>query len=234
MASAVLLTACSENHTPAVIERKGPVYNGNGIANKAPEPTNNDVFKNHGSIQSGSDVSETPLVDSNRDAYQEELPAKAEVDHSAESFDLDGIQSDDKLEESHVIGAYKTATPLADKNFIWPVDGEVISHFGKTSSGVNEGLTIAIPTGTPIKASANGKAIFVGHDKLYGNLVIIQHPNEIYTAYAHNSSIAISQGQSVIKGDVIATSGSSGEATSPQLYFSIRKNSITIDPEKAL
>ena len=119
------------------------------------------------------------------------------------------------------------ATPSAE--FRWPARGRVISGFGGT--GTNEGINIAVPDGTPVKAAEAGTVAYAGSEvKGYGNLVLIRHDNGYVSAYAHNGDIDVKRGQKVTRGQTIAKSGQSGNVTSPQLHFEIRKGSTPIDP----
>jgi murein DD-endopeptidase MepM/ murein hydrolase activator NlpD len=83
----------------------------------------------------------------------------------------------------------------------------------------------------PIKAAEDGVVAYAGNDlKGYGDLILIRHGNGYVTAYAHASELLVRRGDTVERGQIIAKSGHSGEATSPQLHFEIRKGSIPIDP----
>lgn len=113
--------------------------------------------------------------------------------------------------------------------FRWPAHGRVISGFGGASS--NEGINIAVPEGTPIKAAESGTVAYAGSEvKGYGNLVLVRHDNGYVSAYAHTSEITVKRGDKVRRGQVIAKSGQTGNVTSPQLHFEIRKGSTPVDP----
>jgi murein DD-endopeptidase MepM/ murein hydrolase activator NlpD len=121
------------------------------------------------------------------------------------------------------------ASPAASADFRWPARGRVISGFG--GSGSNEGINIAVPEGTPVKAAEAGTVAYAGSEvKGYGNLVLIRHDNGYVSAYAHNGEIEVKRGQKVGRGQVVAKSGQSGNVTSPQLHFEIRKGSTPVDP----
>jgi murein DD-endopeptidase MepM/ murein hydrolase activator NlpD len=121
-------------------------------------------------------------------------------------------------------------------NFRWPAQGRVISGFGaKGASGTNDGINIAMPEGTPVRAAEGGMVIHADDAlKGYGKLVLVRHPNGYVSVYAHNGEIKVKRGESVKRGQVIAASGSSGNVTSPQLHFQIRKGSQAVDPMKML
>jgi murein DD-endopeptidase MepM/ murein hydrolase activator NlpD len=123
------------------------------------------------------------------------------------------------------------AAPSAE--FRWPARGRVISGFG--GSGGNEGINIAVPDGTPVKAAESGTVAYAGSEvKGYGNLVLIRHDNGYVSAYAHNGDIEVKRGQKVNRGQTIAKSGQSGNVTSPQLHFEIRKGAQPVDPMQYL
>jgi murein DD-endopeptidase MepM/ murein hydrolase activator NlpD len=118
-------------------------------------------------------------------------------------------------------------------NFRWPARGRVIAGFG--ANGGNEGINIAVPEGTPVKAAEAGTVTYAGSEvKGYGNLVLVRHDNGFVSAYAHNGSLSVKRGEQVKRGQVIATSGQTGNVTSPQLHFEIRKGATPVDPMKHL
>lgn len=122
---------------------------------------------------------------------------------------------------------------LSAGNFRWPARGRVIAGFG--ANGGNEGINIAVPEGTPVKAAEAGTVTYAGSEvKGYGNLVLIRHENGFVSAYAHNGSLSVKRGEQVKRGQVIATSGQTGNVTSPQLHFEIRKGATPVDPIKHL
>jgi murein DD-endopeptidase MepM/ murein hydrolase activator NlpD len=116
--------------------------------------------------------------------------------------------------------------------FRWPVRGKVITSYGaKTNGKSNDGINLAVPEGTPVKAAEDGVVAYSGNElKGYGNLVLVRHSNGYVTAYAHASELLVKRGDSIKRGQVIAKSGQSGEVSSPQLHFEIRKGSNPVDP----
>lgn len=124
-------------------------------------------------------------------------------------------------------------TASVSGDFRWPARGRVIAGFG--ANGGNEGINIAVPEGTPVKATEAGTVTYAGSEvKGYGNLVLIKHENGYVSAYAHNGSLNVKRGEQVKRGQVIATSGQTGNVTSPQLHFEIRKGATPVDPMKHL
>jgi murein DD-endopeptidase MepM/ murein hydrolase activator NlpD len=116
--------------------------------------------------------------------------------------------------------------------FRWPVRGRVVTGYGaKTNGKSNDGINVAVPEGTPVKAAEDGVVAYSGNElKGYGNLVLVRHSNGYVTAYAHASELLVKRGETIKRGQVIAKSGQSGEVGSPQLHFEIRKGSSPVDP----
>lgn len=121
-------------------------------------------------------------------------------------------------------------------SFRWPVRGRIIAGFGPRPNGTeNDGINLAVPEGTPIKAAENGVVAYAGNElKGYGNLVLIRHSGGYVSAYANASKLMVKRGDTVRRGQVIARAGQTGNVTSPQLHFEIRKGSKPIDPTKYL
>ena len=120
--------------------------------------------------------------------------------------------------------------------FRWPVRGRIIAGYGaKTSGKQNDGINVAVPEGTPVKAADDGVVTYAGNElKGYGNLVLIKHNNGYVTAYAHASELLVKRGDTIKRGQIIAKSGQTGEVQSPQLHFEIRKGSTPVDPTQFL
>jgi murein DD-endopeptidase MepM/ murein hydrolase activator NlpD len=118
----------------------------------------------------------------------------------------------------------------------WPVRGKIISGFGPKANGLkNEGINIAVPEGTSIRAAADGVVAYAGNElKGYGNLVLIRHDSGYVTAYAHAKELFVKRGDTVKRGDVIAKAGQTGSVSSPQLHFEVRKGAVALDPMKFL
>jgi peptidoglycan DL-endopeptidase CwlO len=126
-------------------------------------------------------------------------------------------------------GSFNPGPPSA-AGLIWPVTGPVVSPFGWRWGRMHEGIDIAVPTGTPIHASAAGKVVYAGWMNGYGNLVAIDHGRGLSTAYAHQARIAVSLGQTVAQGQVIGYSDCTGHCFGPHVHFEVRINGATTDP----
>jgi murein DD-endopeptidase MepM/ murein hydrolase activator NlpD len=123
-------------------------------------------------------------------------------------------------------------TPSA-AGFIWPVEGTFASPFGPRWGSMHEGIDIAAPEGTPIRAAASGTVILMQAEYEsggYGNYTCVEHGGGFATCYAHQSSFATSSGASVGQGDVIGYVGNTGHSFGAHLHFEVRINGEAVDP----
>ena len=127
------------------------------------------------------------------------------------------------------------STKRAQK-FAWPVKGQIISKYGPIAKGRNnDGINIKAPKGTPVKAADGGTVAYAGNElKGFGNLILIKHSDGWVTAYAHNDTFKVHKGQIVKKGDTIATVGTSGGLSTPQLHFETRAGKKALNPQAYL
>ena len=117
----------------------------------------------------------------------------------------------------------------------WPARGRVIAAYGKGGGRSGDGIDIAVPEGTSVKAAENGVVIYAGDGlKEFGNTVLVRHENGLVTVYGHASELKVTRGQTVKRGQEIAVSGMSGQTDSPKLHFEVRKNSAPVDPSTYL
>ena len=134
----------------------------------------------------------------------------------------------DDVDPSLATSAVKGDTP----QFRWPARGRVISRFGGDG---NDGINISLPEGTSVRAAEDGTVAYVGEEiKGYGKLVLVRHPNGWVSAYANNGDLLVKKGETVKRGQVLAKSGQSGNVTSPQLHFELRKGKTPVDPQQYL
>ncbi len=125
----------------------------------------------------------------------------------------------------------------ANRNgFIWPVRGRLLSSFGPKTGGLhNDGINIAVPRGTPVKSVSNGRVVYIGDDlNSFGNLVLVRHSNGWISAYGHLQDIKVSKGLTINQGQTLGTVGRTGNVTTPQLHFELRKGSRAINPQQYL
>jgi murein DD-endopeptidase MepM/ murein hydrolase activator NlpD len=128
------------------------------------------------------------------------------------------------------VNAGSTEIAASQPEFRWPARGRIIRGFAG-----NDGINIALPEGTPVKAVEAGVVAYAGNElKGYGNLILIRHANGFVSAYANTSEIDVKRGETVKRGQIIAKSGQTGNVTSPQLHFELRKGSKPVDPVQYL
>lgn len=153
---------------------------------------------------------------------------------------IDETVKDSLLKEQSVIELWESLSSsqslLAATPSIRPARGPIGSHFGYRIDPINgqmrmhAGLDFVVPSGTPVRATADGVVSFAGWDEFYGKLVSIDHGYGVLTRYAHNSQIYVQVGQKVSRYDVIAASGSTGRATGPHSHYEVRVNGVPVDP----
>lgn len=129
----------------------------------------------------------------------------------------------------------KARTPIAapaTAKLRWPVNGKVISKFGRRPDGThNDGINLEVPAGTSVKAADSGEVAYAGSElRGYGNLVLVRHENGWVTAYAHNENLLVKRGDKVARGQVIANAGKTGEVDRPQVHFELRRDAKPVDP----
>lgn len=119
---------------------------------------------------------------------------------------------------------------------IWPVNGVITSPFGYREHPIfgrtilHSGYDIGVDYGTPVHAADGGVVVEADWISGYGYAVIIDHGNGLSTLYGHNESLAVSAGQAVSQGQVIAYAGSTGNSTGPHVHFEVRANGDPVDP----
>jgi murein DD-endopeptidase MepM/ murein hydrolase activator NlpD len=123
------------------------------------------------------------------------------------------------------------ATPLG-----WPVAGTISSPYGYRNHPVHEerkfhtGVDLSVPSGSAVKATADGIVSFAGWTENSGIVVVVEHGRGFSTAYAHNRKAVVRVGQRIARGDVIAMSGSTGLSTGPHVHYEIWRNGRHADP----
>jgi murein DD-endopeptidase MepM/ murein hydrolase activator NlpD len=123
-----------------------------------------------------------------------------------------------------------------DSRFLLPADGRLASRFGlrRIFNGQprlpHSGLDVAVPRGTPIKASAHGKVLAVDDYFFNGKTVFVDHGNGLISMYCHLDRIDVQAGESVGKGQRLGLSGMTGRASGPHLHWSVVLNGVMVDP----
>jgi len=113
----------------------------------------------------------------------------------------------------------------------WPLRGRVTSKFGMRHGRPHDGIDIGAKEGTAVHAAAAGEVVYADHRLTgYGNLIIVRHSHDMFTAYAHNQRNLVHKGQRVKRGDVIARVGHTGRASGPHLHFEVRRGPTPVNP----
>lgn len=132
-----------------------------------------------------------------------------------------------------------TATRMAaaapsSAGYGWPTCTRMTSGFGYRWGRLHKGIDLGGNVGDPIAAARAGTVVFAGSQGAYGNLVLVDHGDGVVTAYAHQSQMLVSVGQSVARGELIGQVGNTGRSTGPHLHFEIRVNGAAVDPVQYL
>jgi peptidoglycan DL-endopeptidase CwlO len=193
-------------------------------------------------------VEERALADARKaveDRQSKLVATRAEREEALEKInsveeDLDGDVSAIQGELAATLAGFGSAPlpagPIQPGNgsgLIWPVSGPVVSPFGMRWGQMHEGIDIAVPEGTPIRAAASGTVVLQQGEAEsggYGNFTCIDHGGGLSTCYAHQSAFAVSAGQSVSQGDVIGYSGCTGHCFGPHVHFEVRVDGTPTDP----
>lgn len=167
----------------------------------------------------------------------EAAPAKPiPVTRTAKAMEPDPIITGSVSKKTETQPAAAPAQARSGPSFRWPVRGRIISAFGDKPNGQhNDGINMAVPEGTSVKAAEDGVVIYSGNElKGYGNLVLVRHAGGWVTAYGHNSELLARRGDTVRRGQVIARAGATGSVTQPQVHFELRQGSRPVDPQPYL
>jgi murein DD-endopeptidase MepM/ murein hydrolase activator NlpD len=181
-------------------------------------------------------VSKVPAIDQSEQIASNDDPVEA--DDTQQNLEVKKPVLDEEVPIAKPVQqqtAEVEATP-AMGSMRWPVKGKIISEYGAKPNGLkNEGINIAVPEGTGVRAAESGVVAYAGNElKGYGNLVLIRHEGGWVTAYAHAKELFVKRGDIVKRGDVIAKAGQTGSVSSPQLHFEVRKGATAMDPLKFL
>ena len=173
-------------------------------------------------------------LDSVRDQKAAALDqVRVKIDHV--EGDIGDIQ--DQIQAQIQSASETPTTPLpagpiqgGSSGFIWPVNGPVVSPYGPRWGRIHEGIDIAVPSGTPIRAVKAGNVILAAPTGGYGNYTCVDHGGGLSSCYAHQSSYAASVGDSVGQGEVIGYVGCTGSCFGDHVHFEIRVNGAAVDP----
>ncbi len=195
-------------------------------------------------IEEAEQVVEKIKKDHKKDDIKLDIVINEKYTQKFDEVKTDKIEVAEKSVEKeieHILDEKEAKKAIATINGInisvLPVSGRITSRFGVSSSirsGAHTGLDIACSEGTAIKAVAKGKVIFAQYNGPYGNLVKIDHGNNVETWYAHCSKIYANVGDIVKPGDVIAAVGTTGNSTGSHLHLEIRIKGVAVNPQKYL
>ncbi len=129
---------------------------------------------------------------------------------------------------------HRTGTGVSASGFIWPVQGVITSGYGPRWGRMHTGIDIAAPSGTPIGAAKEGEVLYADWLGGYGQLVAIDHGDSVVTLYAHQSKMAVAEGQEVAQGQVVGYVGTTGHSTGNHLHFEVRIDTRPRDPRPYL
>jgi murein DD-endopeptidase MepM/ murein hydrolase activator NlpD len=171
----------------------------------------------------------------------DELASARRAQHSTlmdvrkQQKDLEGDLSDISQKIAAQLARQTGALPAGpirpgSGQFIWPVNGPVVSGFGMRWGRMHEGIDIAVPTGTPVRAAGSGTVSIAGEVSGYGNYTCIDHGGGLSTCYAHQERILVSVGQQVAQAQVIGISDCTGHCLGPHVHFEVRVNGQAVDP----
>ncbi|MGI6177844.1 MAG: murein hydrolase activator EnvC family protein [Eubacterium sp.] len=223
------------------------------------EQTQAEITKSRDELQTAQDElvaaqNELKAQQAEAEAAQAELEtAESEVQAQIDAFEAEAESLSEQIRQEQEAAAAAAAaaeeesssssdtsgtTEISSTGFIWPCSGIITSYFGYRDDVAeygygywHGGLDIAVPTGTPIVAAADGVVMnMTGNNYSYGYVVFINHLNGYSTVYGHNSQLLVSPGDTVKQGQVIAYSGSTGWSTGPHCHFEVRINGERQDP----
>lgn len=197
-----------------------------------------------------TEPSDAPKGAANRDDVIPLLRPDPASETATEEGDDNPVAMDDVMPRPRPVPEATTATDVADASpaklvpskaakadgrFLWPMEVTIIAEFGTNRDGTrNDGINIAAPRNTPIRAAAAGMVNYAAAMKGYGNLVLIRHSDNYFTAYAHAAKLTVKPGEKVSAGQIIGYCGASGDVSSPQLHFEVRRGVQPLDPRSVL
>lgn len=239
------ITSCSRNAPPAEVEIKHGVVQGQPYSLELPEdaqspyPGRTHLQKNSSSDSPVSQEQKQHIPDFIIVQSGEELYMISEKYHvpASKIILINKLQAPYTLQVGQTLYLKESAAPTkltpvstGNTDFIWPVQGRIISTYGEDDGVSNEGINIAAPKDTPIYAAKDGTVTYVGNETEFGNMALISHEDGWRSAYAHADRIVVENGEKVTQGQVIGYVGKTGNVTSPQLHFEIRNGKQSVDP----
>lgn len=189
------------------------------------------VDSNSGPAAASSTASSKPMADSGVVEVTPIQPAGTVKAVPSKPVPLPPTPADSSSSSAKDASSASPAAPPASTttggDFMWPHNGAVIQAY---KAGTNKGVDFLAKVGDPVVAAGSGKVVYSGNAlRGYGNLIIIKHENKLLTAYAHNKTLLVKEGEVVKKGQKIAEAGQS-DTDKPKVHFEVRKNGNPVDP----
>ncbi|MGH1404560.1 MAG: peptidoglycan DD-metalloendopeptidase family protein [Alphaproteobacteria bacterium] len=189
------------------------------------------------SLSSDARAPQTPVSNDTvvRPSQKPSLPSQKAPARSPSVMADNGVPVPQTKPKVTKVSKVYTRTPKRSSSlFMRPVRGRVLSNYGVKKNGLhNDGINIAAPRGTSVKAAENGVVVYTGNAlKGSGNLILLRHDNQWMSAYAHLDKISVAKGQVIKRGGSIGTVGSTGSVSSPQLHFELRRGTSAMNPSK--
>ncbi|AWD32942.1 putative lipoprotein [Candidatus Fokinia solitaria] len=204
------------------------------------ESRNQEKNSDDGAEQKVPEVTAEAKEHDNSTVEVQQVYEKRKEDVEADEYSKDSIShkheksvasSEQQEDVSSSVQGIRSANPMKDKSFMWPVSGSVLKHIEQQNDDFRDGITIKAKSGTSVFSAADGVVILCKHgNEVYGNYVVVKHGKYTVT-YGNLKSIEIKKGQQIKKGSIIGTVGRTGQAKQPQLFFSVKKKGIVINPE---
>ncbi len=185
------------------------------------------------------DVSVFDILDFNDlNTYKLKTGTRIKLRESKAEYSKESIEKTKEIPQNiskskHSIKEKSKIVQEAEKLFI-PVKGTVTSEFGIRNGRPHKGIDIAASVGDPIHACLSGKVVYVGTQRGYGNVIILEHQNYVMSVYAHNETNFVRLGDRIKRGQPIASVGQTGTSSGPHLHFEYRVKGKAIDPRKVL
>lgn len=152
----------------------------------------------------------------------------------------ENIAADERKIDTLLAENIASLSPLWQRSFISPTEGRVTTEYGLArfvngvSNGRHSGIDIANRLGTPVVAVNNAKVVFAERMYQMGLTVVLYHGLDVFTSYGHLSKLKVKEGDEVTRGTVIGLMGSTGLSTGSHLHFTVRVNSVIVDPDELI
>ncbi len=174
----------------------------------------------------------------NERVYNNRLPSGGILERTAGNIELLKNVVPEHSDTLDTLGEY--AKNISAEPALWPARGRISSGYGgraipyRSGTQFHRGVDIVGSHGSPIRATADGIVTFSGYRGAFGNLIIIDHPNEYETYYAHLSSFTVNAGDEVEQGQTIGYMGRTGRTTGTHLHYEVHYEGSTVNPERYL